>query len=113
MASTSNKMTKALAGRLAKSKGAPVQGVIFAAIASEKLTLSSFAARAKERDREVKEKLSHVMSRIQQWEQRSGTTLPLEVRPHAAAIAVTAPADFFESLADDDSIAALDLEGGK
>ncbi|MGH2353348.1 MAG: hypothetical protein ACRDI2_03940 [Chloroflexota bacterium] len=107
------KMTRALAGRLARSKGRPVTGVLFAALETEKLPLSSFAARAAARDREVKEKLSRIMAGIQQWEAARGQQVQLEVRPDDASIVVTAPADFFTSLAEDAAVVAVDVVARK
>lgn len=104
------KTTKALAGRLAKSKGQPVRGVLFAALETDSLTLSSFAARAVARDREVRAKLSRVVEAIQRWEAEHGQAVPLEVRPGSASIAVTAPPDFFTSLAAEDAVAVVDVD---
>jgi hypothetical protein len=107
----SQKITKALAQRLAKAKDAPVSGVAFAAIDSDKLTLSSFAARAAQRDQQIKEQLGKIMERIQAWERESGHQAAVAVRPADAAVAVTAPAALFHALAEDAAVAALDVEG--
>ena len=104
------KVTKALAARLAKAKGKAVEGVVFAAIDSDKLTLSSFAARAAQRDQQVKERLGRIMERIQLWEREAGQHAEVAVRPDQAAVVVTAPAELFEALADDAAVVALDVE---
>jgi hypothetical protein len=105
------KVTRALAQRLAKAKDTPVSGVVFAAVDSDKLTLSSFAARAAQRDQQIRERLGTIMSRIQEWEGRSGRQATIAVRPTDAAVAVTAPPELFRLLADDEAVAALDVEG--
>src|SRR5438105_1281352 len=107
----SQKITRALAQRLAKAKSAPVDGVVFAAIASDKLTLSSFAARAAQRDQQIKDRLGRIMERIQEWEHQSGQQATVAVRPGDAAVALTAPPALFELLAEDDAVAAIDVEG--
>jgi len=107
----SNKVTKALAQRLAKAKDAPVRGVVFAAIDSDKLTLSSFAARASQRNKQIQERIATIMGLIQEWEGRSGQHVEIAVRPQDAAVALTAPAEVFALLAEDASVAALDVEG--
>jgi hypothetical protein len=106
-----DKITRALAQRLAEAKDAPVSGVAYAAIDAEKLTLSSFAARAAQRDQQVKERLGHIMGRIQEWDVRSAGQATVAIRPADAAIALTAPAELFRLLAEDDAVAALDVEG--
>jgi hypothetical protein len=105
------KITRALAQRLAKAKDAPVSGVVFAAVDADKLTLSSFAARAAQRDEQIKERLGHLVGRIQEWEARSDRRAEVAVRPAQAAIALTAPAELFSLLAEDEAVAALDVEG--
>jgi hypothetical protein len=105
----SQKVTRALAQRLAKSKGAAVSGAVFVAIDSDKLPLSSFAARAAARDKEVREKITQVMQLIHEWEQANGTRVALEVRPERPAVVVTAPAALFEALSEDAAVAALDV----
>jgi hypothetical protein len=107
---STEKITKALARRLAQSKGNPVSGVVFAAIETEKLPLTSFAARAAARDQEVQQKLSRVMARVRAWESSSGQSATVAVRPDAAAVAVTAPPALFEALAEDDAVRAIDVE---
>src|SRR5262249_26026433 len=107
----SNKVTKALAARLGKAKaGQDVEGVVFAAIDSDKLTLSSFAARAAQRDQQVKDRLGRIMERIQAWEKESGRHAQVAGRPDQAAVALTAPPALFEALAEDAAVAALDVE---
>ncbi len=105
------KITRALARRLARAKDAPVSGVVFAAIDADQLTLSSFAARAAQRDEQIRNRLGHLMGRIQEWEARSGRQAEVAVRPADAAIALTAPAELFLLLAEDEAVAALDVEG--
>ena len=106
----SAKMTRALAQKLAKSKGSPVQGVVFAAIDTEKLPSTSFAARAAARNKEVQDKLSGLVARIQEWETSNGQPVALEVRPDDVAVAVTAPPDIFRALAEDDLVAGVDVD---
>lgn len=107
---STQRVTRALAQRLARSKGQPVRGLAFLRIPSDSLTLSSFAARTAARDQVIKERVAQVLDRVQAWEQGSGQTAEVEVRPDAAAVAITAPAALFETLAEDDAIAALDLD---
>jgi hypothetical protein len=106
---TTEKMTRALSSRLARSKGQPVPGVLFAAVETDKLPLTSFAARAAARDQEVKAKLSHLIEAIQRWEAAHGQQVPLEVRPDDASVLVTAPPDLFAALAGDPAVAAMDV----
>jgi hypothetical protein len=106
----SSKITKNLARRLSQSKGAPVSAIVFAAIDSDRLTLESFAARARERDTAVRERLSAVMERIHAWEKSSGQSANVEFRPNQAAAVVTGPAALFEALAEDDAVSVLDVE---
>ena len=106
----SRKITKALGKRITQAKGAPVTAVVFAAIDTEKLTLSSFAARAQQRNATVRAQLERVMARVQAWEQQSGTSVPVTFRPEEAAVTITAPADLLEQLAAEDAVAALDVD---
>ena len=105
----SSKITKALARKIAQAKGKPVGALVFAAIDSDKLTLSSFAERAKQRNTAVKDQMGKVMERVQAWERSSGTTVPVAFKPDEAAVEVTAPADLLEALAEDEAVAALDV----
>lgn len=111
-AASSAKITRALARRLAQSQGKPVDGVVFAAVDTEKLTLSSFAARAAARNQEVMAKLSALLARIRAWEASSGQKAAVAVQPEAAAVKLTAPAELFSLLAEDDAAAALDVDTG-
>ncbi len=104
------KITKALAKKLASAKGGPVSAVVLTAIDSDKLTLGSFAARAKQRNEVVKDCLSAVMTRVQAWEAQNGQTVPISFRPDAAAVVVTGTEALLEHLAGDDAVAALDVE---
>jgi hypothetical protein len=104
------KITRALAARLARAGGKPVQAVAFAALDTDKLTLSSFAARSRERNQEVQTKLTRLIGAIQHWEKAQGQSVPLEVRPDSASIAITAPADLISALADEDAVVAIDLD---
>jgi len=104
-----SKITRALAARLARSKDQPVAGVLFAAVDTDRLPLTSFAARAAARDKEVMAKLSRIMEGIQRWETAHDRQVPLEVRPDSASILVTAPADLFATLATDPAVAAADV----
>ena len=104
------KITKALAKKLAGAKGGPVCAVVFTAIDSDKLTLSSFAARAKQRNEVVKDRLSAVMTRVQAWEAQNGQTVPVAFRPDDAAVVVTGTEALLEHLAGDEAVAALDVE---
>lgn len=104
------KITRALARKLTQAKGKPVTGVVFASIDSDKLTLSSFAARAKQRNAAVKTQLERVMALVQEWERQSGQIAAVTFRPEDAAIALTAPPELFEKLAEDDAVAALDVD---
>ena len=106
----SSKITKALAKKLTSSKGGQVSAVVFAAIDSDRLTLSSFAERAKQRNEAVKTQLEKVMGRVQAWEQQRGAQVPVVFRPEDAAVILTAPPELFEALAEDDAVAALDVE---
>jgi hypothetical protein len=106
---TSTKITRALGRKLTQAKGEPVAAVVFAAIDSDKLTLSSFAARAKQRNAAVKEQLSKVMQRVQAWEHEKGSTVPVAFKPDQAAVEVTAPAELIEALAEDEAVAAVDV----
>lgn len=106
-----SKITKALARRLAQSKGQPVIAVVYAAIDSDTLTLSSFAARAQQRNAAVKTQLERLMGRVQEWEKESGQPAGVTFRPEDAAIVLTAPAALFEWLAGDAAVAALDIDG--
>src|SRR5688572_22723663 len=107
----SSKITKALARKLTQAKGKPVDAVVFAAIDSDKLTLSSFAERAKQRNAMVKERLEQVMARVQEWEKSSGSTVPVTFRPEEAAVVVAAPVELIEALAEDEAVAAVDVAG--
>lgn len=109
-AAARRKITRAMARRLTQSKGRAVAGVVFAAVESDKLTLASFAARAAERDAQIRAKLSAIMARIGQWEQSSGQRAEVTFRPQEAAVAITAPAALFETLAGDDAVAAVDVD---
>ena len=104
------KITRAMARRLAQSKGRPVAGVVFAAVEGDKLTLASFAARAAERDAQIRAKLAAIMARIGAWEQTTGQRVEVTFRPQQAAVAITAPATLFEELAGDDAVAAVDVD---
>jgi hypothetical protein len=104
------KITRALAARLARAGGKPVQAVAFAALDTDRLTLSSFAARSRERNKEVQTKLSRLVDAIQRWETAQGQSIPLEVRPDSASIAITAPGDLIAALADEDAVGVLDLD---
>ena len=106
---SSPKITKALARKITQAKGKPVPAVVFAAIDSDKLTLSSFAERAKQRNAAVKDQLSKVMERVQAWEQESGANVPVSFKPDQAAVEVTAPAELIEALAEDEAVAAVDV----
>jgi len=106
---SSPKITKALARKITQAKGKPVEALVFAAIDSDKLTLSSFAERAKQRNAAVKERLSTLMARVQSWEQAQGGTIPVTFRPDEAAVEMTAPAELLEALAEDDVVAAMDV----
>jgi len=110
MTAAKGKTTRAFDRALKAAKGAPVRGVVFAAIDSDKLTLSSFAERARQRNVAVRERLGAVMARVQQWEGESGQTVPATVRPDDAAVVLTAPAALFEALAADDAVAAIDAD---
>jgi hypothetical protein len=105
----SSKITKALARKLTQAKGKPVNALVFAAIDSDKLTLSSFAERAKQRNAAVKDQLSKVMECVQAWEQRSGASVPVAFKPDQAAVEVTGPAELIEALAEDEAVAAVDV----
>lgn len=104
------KITRPLARQLAKSSDKPVTAAVFAAIDSDKLTLSSFAARAAQRNEQVKERFTQIMNAIQSWERESGQTATVTFRPDDAAVVVTAPAPLFEQIAEDDAVAAIDVE---
>ena len=106
---TSEKITKALGRKLTQAKGKPVTATVFAAIDSDRLTLSSFAERAKQRNAAVKDQLSKVMERVQAWERESGGTVPVAFKPDQAAVEVTAPAELIEALAEDEAVAAVDV----
>ena len=108
---TSPKITKALARKITQAKGKPVEAVVFAAIDSEKLTLSSFAERAKQRNAMVKDRMERVMQRVQAWEKSSGGTVPVTFRPEEAAVELSGPAELIESLAEDEAVAAVDVAG--
>lgn len=99
-----------MARRLAQSKGEPVTAGVYAALDLDKLTMSSFSAREAQRNAMIKERLSHLMERIQDWEQDSGQTVAVTFRPDQAAMVVTAPGALFEELAEDDAVAAVDVE---
>jgi hypothetical protein len=105
------KITKALARKLAQAKGKPVSAVVFAAIDSDKLTLSSFAERARQRNAMVKERLERVMARVTEWEQSSGASVSVTFRPEEAAVEISAPVELIEALAEEDSVAAVDVAG--
>jgi hypothetical protein len=105
----SSKITKALGRKITQAKGKAVHATVFAAIDSEKLTLSSFAERAKQRNAAVKEQLSRVMERVQAWEKEKGASVPVAFKPDQAAVEVTAPADLLEALAEDEAVAAVDV----
>ncbi|HEU5315941.1 MAG TPA: hypothetical protein VFX49_07500 [Chloroflexota bacterium] len=105
----SSKITKALARRISQAKGKPVGALVFAAIDSEKLTLSSFAERAKQRNAAVKDQMGRVMERVQAWEKSSGTSVPVAFKPDQAAVEVTGPVELLEALAEDEAVAALDV----
>ena len=107
----SSKITKALARKITQAKGKPVEATVFAAIDSEKLTLSSFAERAKQRNTMVKERMGAVMERVQAWEKANGGTVPVTFRPEEAAVELAAPAELLEALAEDDAVAAVDVAG--
>ena len=107
----SSKVTKALARKLTQAKGKPVDAVVFAAIDSDKLTLSSFAERARQRNAMVKERFDHVMGRVQAWEKEHKTTVPVTFRPEEAAVELAAPGELIEALAEDDAVAAVDVPG--
>jgi hypothetical protein len=104
------KVTRKLATRLARSKGRPVAGVVYAALDTDTLPLTSFAARAAARDREVQTKLAALLEAIQRWEAQHGQSLPLEVRPDSASIALTAPPEVFTVLAGTSAAAVLDVD---
>jgi hypothetical protein len=106
----SAKITKTLARRMAQSKGRPVRAVVFAAIDSDRLTLESFAARARERDAAVRERLGTIMERVRAWEGEHGQTVEVEFRPNQAAVAIAGPAELLSALAADDAVAVLDAE---
>jgi len=106
-----SKITKVLARKLAGAKGKAVEAVVFAAIDSEKLTMSSFAARAKQRNEVVRDRLGKVMERVQAWEKEHGGTVPVTFRPEEAAVVVTAPVELIEALAEDEAVAAVDVAG--
>ena len=106
---TSTKITKALGRKLTQAKGKPVAAVGFAAIDSDKLTLSSFAERAKQRNAAVKAQMSKVMERVQAWERENGARVPVAFKPDQAAVEVTAPAELIEALAEDEAVAAVDV----
>jgi hypothetical protein len=108
--SSNSKITKALARKLAQSKGRPVRGAVFAAVESEKLTLSSFAARAAQRNQVVRDQLHRIMERVQAWEAQSGQAVEVAFRPDSASLVLTAPAALFEALAGDAAVAAVDVE---
>ncbi len=46
----------------------------------------------------------------QAWEQQRGTQVPVVFRPKAAAVVLTGPPELFETLAEDEAVAALDVE---
>ena len=105
------KITKALERKLAQARGKPVEAVVFAAIDSDKLTLSSFAERAKQRNAMVKERMERVMERVAAWEKESGSTVAVTFRPEEAAIQVSAPVELIEALAEEEAVAAVDVAG--
>lgn len=106
----SQKVTRKLAARLARSKGQPVRGVVFAALDTDKLPLSSFAGRAAARNKEVQAKLAALLEAVQRWEADHGQSLPLEVRPDSASVVVTAPPEAFAALAASSAVAVLDVD---
>jgi hypothetical protein len=106
----SEKITRALATQIRRASGGPVKGVVFVAIDGDTLTLSSFAARAAERDRTIRERFARVAALVQEWEARSGRQAELAFRPDQAAASVTGPADLFEALAGDEAVAAVDVD---
>ena len=108
---SSSKITRPLARKLSQAKGKPVDAVVFAAIDSDKLTLSSFAERAKQRNAMVKDRLERVMERVQAWEKANGSTVAVTFRPEEAAVQVAAPAELIETLAEDEAVAAVDVPG--
>jgi hypothetical protein len=108
--SASEKITKTLARRVAQSKGKPVKAVVFAAIDADKLTLESFAARARQRDAAVRERLGAIMEAVRSWEAAHGEQVEVEFRPNDAAVALTGPAALVEALAASDAVAVLDAE---
>ena len=107
----SPKITKPLARKLTQAEGKPVEAVVFAAIDSDKLTLSSFAERAKQRNAMVKERMERVMERVTDWEKSSGSRVEVTFRPEEAAVELAAPAELIEALAEDDAVAAVDVAG--
>ena len=109
---SSPKITKPLARKLTQAKGKPVEAVVFASIDTEKLTLSSFAERAKQRNAMVKERMERVMERVTAWEKSSGSTVAVTFRPEEAAVELAAPVELIEALAEDDAVAAVDVAGG-
>ncbi len=104
------KITKTLARRVAQSKGKPVKAVVFAAIDADKLTLESFAARARQRDAAVRERLGSIMERVRAWETQHGQSVDVEFRPNDASVVVTGPAELVDVLAADEAVAVLDAE---
>ena len=108
---SSPKITKALGRKIAQAKGKPVGAVVFAAIDSEKLTMSSFAERAKQRNEVVRDRMEKVMGRVQAWEKAHGGTVPVTFRPEEAAVEMTAPVELLEALAEDEVVAAVDVAG--
>jgi hypothetical protein len=105
----SEKITRALSRRLSQSKGKPVTAAIYAGIESDKLTLSSFAARTAQRNQMMRDRFSQIMERIQTWEQSSGETASITFRPEEDAIVVSAAPALFEELAEESAVVAIDV----
>jgi hypothetical protein len=107
----SRKITKTLSAAISRAGDAPVRCAIDVAVDHDRLTLSSFAARAAAKDAAVMAGITAIMGAVQAWESTHSTTIEVAIRATEGIVDLVAPRGFIEAIAEMDQVAALDASG--
>ena len=107
----SRKITKALSASITRAGDAPVRCAIDVAVDHDRLTLSSFAARAAAKDVAIMAGITAIMGTVQAWESTHGTTIDVAIRATEGIVDLVAPRGLIEAIAELDQVAALDATG--
>jgi hypothetical protein len=107
----SSKITKMLSMAISRAGDAPLRCAIDVAVDHDRLTLSSFAARAAAKDAVVMAGITAIMGAVQSWESAHGTTIDVAIRATEGIVDLVAPRGLIEVIAEMDEVAALDTNG--